>query len=361
MVRMMKFYKCITKAKALLIWAVVLMSLAGFLVFSKECKDGGLNGVLICLGVLVPSLFPFMVLASFIGQSGISLWLAPLLNPISRLLTGMRGITFVPVLLSVIGGYPVGAHCTAEFFKQGHINHNEAEKLSYMCCCAGPGFIVNFVGISIYNSKETGLILLSSQIISIAVLCILSRIVPTRNTEDKSEKNISYKENPVSEALVSSVSSAVKSCAGMCGFVIMFSVICAILTEGLHISGNTGKSIISFLEITSGVSFTNGSLSLEILSAFIGFGGICVHLQIFRELKYVNYSKARFYIFRFAQAAINLLCTKILLIIFPLSQEVFSNVSTTPKLTFYSSIAGCIALAATSVLFILTIRNKRLT
>lgn len=42
------------------------------LLFSKECSKGAENGIGLCLSTLVPSLFPFMVLASYITDSGLA-------------------------------------------------------------------------------------------------------------------------------------------------------------------------------------------------------------------------------------------------------------------------------------------------
>lgn len=356
----MNFYKCIGRTKLAFLWVAVLSLISGLFIFSNECKDGATEGILMCLGVLVPSLFPFFILSSFLAETEILDCLTPVLNPTSKLLLGLRGICLVPIILSVVGGYPVGARTVAALYGKGAINKNEAERLSLICCSAGPGFLVTFVGVSLLQSKESGIILLSSQIISVVILSILSRFFFGK-AESAEENKLNKRQISVSEALVSSVNSAVKSAAGMCGFVIAFSVICNVLTEGFGADNTLGKIFVSLLEITTGVSLVSGEVSLELLSALTGFGGICVHLQIFRELKGIPYSKIRFYIFRLIQSGICLFSAKILLLIFPVTEDVFSTVSKPPELTFYSSIVGCVALIITSLIFILALRRKRLS
>lgn len=356
----MNFYKCVSKTKAALIWVGVLSFISGLFIFSTECKDGATNGVLLCLGVLVPSLFPFFILSSFLAESEILDCLTPVLNPVAKLIMGTRGICLVPVILGVVGGYPVGARAISALYVKGSIDKKEADRLSCICCSAGPGFLVTFVGVSLLNSKEAGIILLSSQIISIAVLCVLSRFIFGKG-ETNNEKPLNKPKTSVCEALVSSVNTAVKSAAGMCGFVIAFSVICNVLTEGFGVSNALGKIFISTLEITTGVSMISGEVSLELLSALTGFGGICVHMQIFRELKGIEFSKVRFYIFRLIQSGISLVSAKLLLLVFPVTEEVFSTISKPPEVTFYSGIVGCVALVVTSVIFIIALRNKQLS
>lgn len=356
----MNFYKCLGRTKVALIWVAVLSALAGLFIFSNECKTGAVNGILLCLGVLVPSLFPFFILSAFLAETEILDYLTPVLKPVAKLLLGLRGVCLVPVILSIIGGYPVGAKATASLFSKGAINAKEAERLSYICCSAGPGFLVTFVGISTLYSKDSGIILLSAQIISVVLLCVLSRLILEKSDIDK-EKPLKEGRLSVSEALVTSVNSAVKSAAGMCGFVIAFSVICNVLTVGFGASNTFGKIFASLLEITTGVSLVSGEVSLEILAALTGFGGICVHMQIFRELKGIEFSKVRFYIFRLIQGVLCLITAKLLLLAFPVTDDVFSTVSTPPELRFYSSIIGCIALVITSIIFILALKRKRTT
>lgn len=356
----MNFYKCLGRTKAAAIWVAVLTGLSGLFIFSRECKDGAVDGILLCLGVLVPSLFPFFILSSFLAETGILDCLTPVLDPVARLLLGLRGICLVPPILSLLGGYPVGAKAVAALYSKGAISKNEAERLCCICCCAGPGFLVTFVGVSLLCSKEAGIILLSAQIISMILLCVLSKLIFGK-AQPSEEKPVSRVNLSVSEALVSSVNSAVKSAAGMCGFVIAFSVVCNVLTEGFGADNALGKIIVSLLEITTGVSLVSGEVSLELLAALTGFGGICVHMQIFRELKGVPFSKVRFYVFRLIQSAVCLLSAKLLLLIFPVTEEVFSTVSKPPELTFYSSIIGCVALLITSIIFILALKRKSTT
>lgn len=350
-------YKCFGKTKVAVIWTVILGCFGILFIFSEECKNGALNGILMSLGILVPSLFPFFILASFISESHIIDLVTPLFSPVSKLLLGLRGVCLAPLLMSLVGGYPVGAKATATLYHNKKISAFEAERLAVICCFSGPGFLITFVGISLLFSRESGIILLLSQIISSVVLCVVSRLIYGKHS-DFTEKSEPQKVS-VSEALVNSVNSAVKSTAGMCGFVITFAIICNVVTEGLGADNTVCKVSVATLEITTGVNLLAGEVSLEVISALTAFGGFCVHLQIFRELKEVPFSKIWFYIFRLIQSAVCLLSAKLLLLAFPVTDSVFSTTAEKPELTFYSNITGAIALLITSIVFIISIRNKR--
>ena len=123
------------------------------LIFSESCSKGALNGINLCLNVLVPSLFPFMAASSFIVKSGLAQKIGKPLSRITKALFGLSG-SFAPViLLSMLGGYPVGAKGISELAKSGAVSQREAEKAALFAVCAGPGFIINFVGTSLYNNK----------------------------------------------------------------------------------------------------------------------------------------------------------------------------------------------------------------
>ena len=140
------------------------------LIFSESCSKGALNGISLCLNVLVPSLFPFMAASSFIVKSGLAQKIGKPLNKITKSLFGLSG-SFAPVILiSMLGGYPVGAKGICELVKSAGISQREAQKAALFSVCAGPGFIINFVGMSLYNSKTVGVIILCSQIISVILL-----------------------------------------------------------------------------------------------------------------------------------------------------------------------------------------------
>jgi hypothetical protein len=120
----------------------------------KECKNGIVNGLIICVSNLVPSLFLYMILASYISGSKISLYIGAILGkPVTKLLKLPKSSASA-ILLSLIGGYPVGAKCVANAYKNNLLTKSQAKKLSLITVCSGTGFTLNFVGLSLYNNKK---------------------------------------------------------------------------------------------------------------------------------------------------------------------------------------------------------------
>ena len=120
---------------------------------------GALSGVQLCLQTVIPSLFCFMVLTGFLINSGlyrlISLPLGPLTKGLFCLPPSMGSV----VLLSLIGGYPMGAKSIAGLLEQGRLDRATAQRMLPFCCCAGPSFIITAVGSGMFGSAQAGILL----------------------------------------------------------------------------------------------------------------------------------------------------------------------------------------------------------
>ena len=160
----------------------------------------------------------------------------------------------------------------------------------------------------------------------------------------------------------------------MSAFVILFSAflsllhatgiaqgICQLLLR-LHIPAPIAASIVSLLtEITSGCVDT-ASLNAPIaLVAFgLGFGGFCVHFQIFAATLKCGVSKLKFIAFRFIHGIIAALVTMLFLPLFPQpTAYVFQNTSEQISgIISYSWPAG-IALVACCAIFLFSVGLER--
>ena len=95
--------------KTILLCLIIIACALGILLFPNDVRNGASNGISYCLYTLVPSLFPFMVLSSFIIHSGISKFIGKLLQPVIQFLFYLPGSAGSVIIMSMIGGYPVGA------------------------------------------------------------------------------------------------------------------------------------------------------------------------------------------------------------------------------------------------------------
>ena len=353
----MKIYKILSKTKAALVWAFTGTVLCILLIFPSECRNGLTNGIFLCLQVLIPSLFPFMLLSGFVTKSGIITRIPNFMGRIFSKIFKVSPYGIAVFSLSLIGGYPVGAVTIKALHKGGLLDDKDCEKLVMFCISAGPGFLVTYIGAVMTRNLRLGYILLAAQILSVVATGLIARFTINVDKAPPLPRNIQKAPLKTKEALVYCVDNAIRACTQMCVLVMIFSGICEIYIT-LVKESNSLVWITALLEISNGIKFIAGKYPTTLIAFVCGFGGICVHLQIFSLLSDINFSKCNFYIFRILQGLTCAGVTYILVKIFPLTQSVFSTI-TKGSAELYTSSVGCIFLVLTCVAFIVCIKQKR--
>ncbi len=350
----MRIYKIFNKTKVALIWLLVCVALATLLIFPKECRNGGTNGTYLCIQVLIPSLFPFMVLSSFITESGLSGSVPYRINRITRAVFNLPGCCTLIILLSLIGGYPVGASGIKSLWEQKLITKDQAKRMGLFCVASGPGFLVTYIGAVMTRSLRTGYILLISQTFAVLMLGTLTGLFSKKKETVNSGSSTKMRLAPA-KAIIPSVTKAISSCTLMCALVVLFSAASEVLIT--LIKDNPGaKWVVALFEITNGVKILTQGYPTVLLSAACGFGGLCVHFQVLSQLRGLGISKPVFIIFRVLQGILSGTCTYILLKFFPISQTVFSTVDNAQgKLN--NTAAGCIVLVLCCCAFLISLKG----
>lgn len=337
-----------------MMWLLTGLTLSFLLVFPTQVRGGAASGVFLCIQVLIPSLFPFMVLSSFVVTSNLTSRVPALTERLTGFLFRLPKESFIVILLSLTGGYPVGAKGIHSLYKNGKITESEAERMSLFCVASGPGFLVTYLGCAMMRSPRSGYILLAAQTISSLLLGIVARFFGINN--ERQIKTIEAKcETPVANALVVSVKEAINSCGYMCALVVLFASLCEIF---IHLTKGVPELlwITGLLEITNGTKLLCTDYSLSLISSLCGFGGLCVHFQVLAMLGDIRIRKHLFFLFRILSALLNGLFTFLLLKIFPKAQYVFSTVEhTTPALN--KGITGCVFLIICCVVFLLSLKG----
>ena len=85
---------------------------------------------------------------------------------------------------------------------------------------------------------------------------------------------------PLSEAFVAGTAAAAAGMFSICAFVILFSCLLSLL-GALSMAGESYRLLAALLETTSGCrELAVAKVSLPLISAALGFGGLCVHFQV---------------------------------------------------------------------------------
>ncbi len=266
-----KFFKII-----LCIFAIV--SLIMLVIYSKDTSETIKYCLEVCTKTLIPSMFAYMVLCTFLIKSKLSVVIT---TPLWYLLRGIIKLdisTFSIFVLSLIAGYPVGIKMLKELISQNKNYSEIAKYISPVCYASGPAFITGIVGNVIYNNAIAGYIVFFS--------CTLSNILgAVFLTRKEKTKKVAHKEeiiingNAITDVILSSAKAMLMVCLSMILFNIVIMFIEAILIGHISINGQL-IYIKAFIEVT-GICCFDASVPLWLTTFFISFGGLCVIFQLY--------------------------------------------------------------------------------
>ncbi len=344
--------------KALFLCAFV--SLCAYFILKKPSvvSDGIKSGLSTVGNVLLPTLFPFMTLACFIENSGVSRLIGKLFSFFTRVVFRLPEEASASILMSFIGGYPVGAKMTDSLLKEGKITKAQAARMYLFCINGGPAFILSTVGAGLLGSVAAGAALfcsvtLSSLVIGFASGFLLSE--PVKKSERKKNEKNSLS---VFDAVTKSASQATSSMLSISVYVLVFSAICQVLKE-FDLSDNMLAFLFSVFEVTNGVLFSFSVFPLPVIAAIIGFGGLCVHFQVMNGVIESGLKIKYFYASRLIHAALSSGICRVYLYLFPVNISVVSSLEQSVVLPYSVSLPCCIALAFMSVCLIFDIAPRK--
>lgn len=266
------------------------------LYFNSLAKEGTLRGLLLWFNNVLPTLFPFMIVTSFIMETEAYRPLIYLLSKPVSLLFGISGNAAYPILVGFLCGFPMGSKITADMVKKGNLTVTEGNILLSFCNNVSPPFILYFILnytlkiVGIHVKKYLLVMFLSPFITGV----IMSKIILHKSLSLKTNNPISYNtvksENDISiidKCILGSALSQIK----LCGYIIIFSILCCFIRQYIH-NYYICCILVGTLEITTGLnmicnlpfSFYKLALALCISS----FGGICTLFQTYSMIKNSN-------------------------------------------------------------------------
>lgn len=307
--------------------AFALVGIISFCVFFFETPviiERMKKGLALCSGVLIPTLFPFMVLSELLMISGIDRMLSKILGNILEKIFMIPRCATSAFILGLLCGFPVGTVIAYSLYDKGKISNDELLHLLLFCNIQSSAFIINTVGLSMLGSKNAGLILYASQIIALIVTgAAYPRIFPPKKSSIDLKISDKVSHEGLTLRFTRSIKSSVLSVLSICGFVLFFSVLCGIafdLGKRLNIPYSITLILCSALEMSCGcleVSETlHGAAALYGCTAVLGFSGISMHFQIMSLCKNTRVKYGRFFAVKIFSAAIAVIAAVILNFIF---------------------------------------------
>ena len=282
------------KRKTITLWMAAALFL--LLIWQAEsARAGALSGALLWAQILLPSLLPYFTAAGLLERAGFSALLGRYLAAPAARLFGVSGEAAAVFLLSLTGGYPLGAAAAAELGRAGRLDKEEGEHLLSFSDNTGPAFAVGALGVGVFHNALLGLFLWVVHALTAVLTGVLLSIGRPRTDTAAATRDTDAM--PFAEALTGAVKSAVSALLSIGGYVVFFSALLGmadaaglISTLSGALSRLTGAAdgvsralIAGLLELSNGIGAMRGlpptPTTLSLAAFLLGWGGLCVHFQ----------------------------------------------------------------------------------
>lgn len=303
--------------------------------------------------VLIPSLFPYLVISKYIVQNGFPNLFNPLKKLISKIFN-IKSSSAEVFLCSLLCGYPCGAICASDIYEKGEISKSEAMRLMCFTNGASPVFLICAVGGMMLKNTGLGIMMYAVQTLSSAIVGFILGLF----SEKESLKKMESFENIKSASLTECCEKSVDAIINIAGYIIaataLGEVVLCLLSAFFGYSLYSEFTVYYFLEISKSMKllseYGSSDIVFSLMCACASFGGVSVIMQIFGVID-KSLKSFKFIIARISEA--------ILSFILGLLFIKFENISF-PDINPYPIVATSLIVSAT-VFFLFLIRKKQTT
>lgn len=291
------------------------------LTHSAATFQGALNGLELWLFTVVPSLLPYMIISSFMTDSGVFLYLSRFLTPITKYLFRLSPNCGYVILLGFLCGYPIGSKLAAEMVKKEYISTSEGQILLSFCNNVSPAFMVTYLSGKIIQMPEFSKKIIFL-LIAVPFLCgiLFARCYHAFSKTSLQSAAIEHTSAKTSKNanLDACISSGFENSFRLGGYIILFSILNEFIGNYLKNVPLIQSRICSFCEITSGLNLylLHNTESLQRLvecTTLCAFGGLCCIAQTASMIRGSGLKLSLYILARFFIAFITFLSVTLLL------------------------------------------------
>ena len=299
----------------------VTVFVAAFFLNPALMIDGVSKGLSICATSVIPSLFPFMVLSDYLIRSEFIDFIGRIIDPITKTLFRLPGSAGCAVIMSLIGGYPVGANMIVRLLENGSITQNRAKRMMLFCVNAGPAFVIGTVGTVIFSSRKAGLILYLSMVAASLAMGVFLRVFDGGEIELKTGKT-EFRSGVLNQSVVSGTNSMLYLCA----WILLFSCVNSLI-ESVNLPDEIMLWIKMITEVTGGCAEAAGKYPVSVQALVMGWSGLSVHCQLLPQIKETQVKYLHFVLSRIIHGGLSATFAGFLFRVFPCETDVFSTTS----------------------------------
>ena len=247
---------------------------AALLVFADVASDAARDALLFSAQTVIPSLFAFSVASSVLAAVGLPRFITRAF-PLHRLL-GLPECAAPALLCGLVGSMPVGAMLSSSLYDSGRITKNEAARLCAVSSNVSAAFLVGVVG-QMFGSRIFGAILWAAQTVSAVACGVVFRYTSRSGADERKDVTAAAEEQGIFGVFCDCVTRSAFASVTVCGYIVFFRVVGAILTEMCPpIAAVVGLT----LEFSSGAAYSARIGSAAACGFAVGLGGVSSFSQI---------------------------------------------------------------------------------
>ncbi len=229
-----------------------------------------------CYNVLIPSVFPYLVITRILSESIIKY----ILTSSNKFAHKSSFVVTIAIFIGLISGFPNGAIIATRLYELKIITKKDAEKIVALSDCISPSFCIIYFGKYILNNTLCAVLIFLS--IMVSNLCTLLIFGKNKSyTITLNNKNISFLSLP--QLICDCCRIMLDICAFVTFFMCMGNLIITSFSLYFSLSPVIISSVISLLEITCGVmNIYTLEFSKQVLFGcfFFSFTGFCAITQV---------------------------------------------------------------------------------
>lgn len=292
---------------------VMLISAILLIPFNDAAVRGAAEGLKTAAISIIPSLFPFVAVSSYLLRSPV----------LKAALTKCRFASSIilPVICCLFG-IPSSAIIMNELCLSGSFGKKYASILCALYTLPGPLYIISALSVSLLNNKRFAPFFVSACYAPSIVASIVTIFINNKRSRPVFSEAL-HSENRSVYGITEAISSASDTMLRITGTIVFFSVIFEVLDSvGIFgiVPGEWSGLIKGSIEMTNGLkalSSVPSRLSAAMSAALLSFGGIAVYIQ--SKMIYADLSGKLYFATKLSLAAASGL---IMWIIFPLIPNV---------------------------------------
>ncbi len=339
--------------------AIVLFVTAATVILANPstAAKGAADGLKLSIAVVIPALFPFTVVALFFEKSGALCWLGNKLHNLFFTLFGISGNGGTVLLLSLLGGYPIGAKLLGNMHDKNLIYTEETKLLLRFCINPSPAFCLAYIGEALLKSRTAGLYFLIANTLSCLMLTALFGNLRLKNKDYKVVQTTQKTAKiPLTTAFIESVADSANIVLSITAWVTLFSCISSLLEPLLPQTAHATLSPL--LEITFGATeVCKIGIPLYMFSILLAFGGFSTLCQVWQAAGNLHPEFSFLFFNRILHGSVAALISAVLFYFFPTTMPVWSN-GTEVHFKIPQILPASVAFLLMSIIFLCTLKPQ---